>query len=284
MIHDDDHPGQVPTEARARVHLPRLARGVALVMGLGAALPAVAQVDDGSFPTADQVGGEVFPAGLQPGDEFPMDVRLYDLDGKEVTLGDVAAGKRTLLTFFISAAPVSVAELSKIEDFADGKDINLVFANSDVVGTGLLGGSDAQIPETVRTVNIIKVEEQLDTPMYVAPNNVFIPEGLSNRLGFRGLPTSYVIDDGGRVVATYVGPREWTEGDLMGDAPRAEVSSESPAGSPGATADPNVTPAAAGETPPSDEPTVNIGAPAADVAPITGGTDPNAAIQANQGN
>ncbi len=213
MTNDDRlEVASAPACTRARVTI--WAGAAAVALGLGAALPAFAAGEDGSFPTADQGGGDVFPAGMQPGDAFPMDIQLFDDKGQELTLGDIATGKRTLLTFFISAAPVSVAELRKIEDFAAGKDIHLVFANSDVVGTALLGGAEAQIPETVRTINLIKAEEQLATPMYVAPNNVFSPEGLSNRLGFRGLPTSYLIDDQGKVQATFVGQRDWSDADL----------------------------------------------------------------------
>ncbi|WP_147296757.1 TlpA family protein disulfide reductase [Paracoccus thiocyanatus] len=213
-MHDKHPTGVDETPAPVGTRFLSRAGVVAAFFGMTVALPVHAAGDDGSFPAAEEVGGEVFPAGLQPGDEFPMDVQLFDLEGKELTLGDIASGKPTLLTFFISAAPASVAELSNIEKFAAGKDINIVFANSDSVGTALLGGPEAQIPETVRTVNIIKAEEKLNTPMYVAPNNVFTPEGLSNRLGFRGLPTSYLIDAEGKVVRSFVGQRDWMDGDL----------------------------------------------------------------------
>lgn len=177
--------------------------------------------DDGSFPTADQVGGDVFPAGIQPGTPFPTDVALFDSDNREMTLGDVLDGKRTLLTFFITAAPASVAELKKIEKFADGKDIQIVFANSDVVGNALFGGKETAVSDTVRTVAIIKDEQGLGTPIYVAPNNVFDPGGLSNRLGFRGLPTSYLIAADGTLERVFVGGRDWSDADLAAAQPSA---------------------------------------------------------------
>lgn len=171
--------------------------------------------DDGGFPTADQVGGEVFPDGLQPGDTFPADVVLYDAEGNETTLGKLAQGKRTLLTFFITAAPASVAELKVIESTVKAApELNVIFANSDLVGNALFGGAKTQLAETVRTVGIVKTEGGLTTPMYVAPNNVYAPDGLSNRLGFRGLPTSYLISADGKVERTFVGTREWTPADF----------------------------------------------------------------------
>lgn len=215
QIANEDEKGSRMRRTALRRTLPLR---VALLGALAAPImmgPAWAAEDDGSFPTADQVGGEVFPPGLQPGDEFPEDVVLYDSDGNETSFGEVARGQRTLLTFFITAAPASIEELKKIERFAeDVEDLNVIFANSDVVGTALFGGSETQIPETVRTVNIVKNEENLATPVYVAPNNVFVPEGLSNRLGFRGLPTSYLIGEDGKVIRIFVGPHDWSPGDL----------------------------------------------------------------------
>lgn len=207
--------------------------------------------DDGSFPTADQVGGDVFPDGLQPGEAFPMDVELFDPEAHKTDLGTVMGGKRSLLTFFITAAPVSIAELKKIEDFAKGKDINLIFANSDVVGNALFGGKDTVIDETVRTVQIIKDEEGLETVMYVAPNNVFNPDGLSNRLGFRGLPTSYLLAADGTVERVFVGPHDWTDADLTAGA--APTAATAPEVAPTAATAPDAgTPMAVDQTPAED--------------------------------
>lgn len=175
---------------------------------------SVKAYEEGTFPTADLVGGEVFPKGLQPGDAFPMDVKLFDESGAEKNLGDITSGKRTLLVFFISAAPVSVAELSKIDKFvaADKSDTQVIFANADTVGVALMGAKP--IAETVRTINLVKKENNLTSPIFVAPNNVLDPGGISNRLGFRGLPTSYLISKDGKVEKQFVGSREWKTGDL----------------------------------------------------------------------
>lgn len=195
-------------------HLPQLAAAAMLTIGMSCTGALAA--DDGSFPTADQVGGEVFPEGLKKGDVFPSDIKLYTDKGEEKTLADVLNGKRTLLVFFISAAPASVQELAKIDRFAteNQSDTQVVFANADTVGVALIGGPSQAIPETVRTINLLKQENALTHPMFVAPNNVFDANGLSNRLGFRGLPTSYLIDAEGKVETQYVGVRDWKVGDI----------------------------------------------------------------------
>lgn len=156
----------------------------------------------------------MFPEGLKAGTSFPTDIKLVDEAGKEKMLGDVIAGKRTLLVFFISAAPVSVAELGKIDKFvaSNKTDTQVIFANADTVGVALL--PTKAIPETVRTINILKKDNNLTLPMFVAPNNVFDPGGISNRLGFRGLPTSYLIGKDGKLEKQFVGPHDWKTGDL----------------------------------------------------------------------
>lgn len=196
----------------------RRARGLTRVVAtLALTLTSTAHVlaaEEGTFPTADQIGGSVFPEGLKAGQPFPTDIKLFDESGKERMLSDVITGKRTLLVFFISAAPVSVAELEKIDKFAAGNKsgTQVIFANADTVGVALMGTKP--IPETVRTINMLKKDNNLTSPVFVAPNNVFDPSGISNRLGFRGLPTSYLIGKDGKLEKQFVGPHDWKAGDL----------------------------------------------------------------------
>lgn len=165
---------------------------------------------DGNFPTADQVGGEVFPKGLQVGDTFPTDWTIYDDQGRKVDLGKLIKGKRSILAFFISAVPVSVDELKKLEKAkAKSNDAQLLFVNTDLVG-GKLQGVDP-IEETARTVRVIQQEKDIKHSMFVAPNDALSEHGLSNLLGFRGLPTVYVVDDKGKVENVYIGPQNWSK-------------------------------------------------------------------------
>lgn len=182
----------------------------ALMLALGAPGPALADSIDGNFPTADEVGGEVFPKGVQAGDRFPTDWDIYDANGNKTDVSKLIKGKRTVLAFFISAVPVSVDELTKLQNAFTGKgDTQLLFVNSDQVGGKLLGVDPIQ--ETARTVRVIKREENIKHPMFVAPNDALSPTGLSNKLGFRGLPTVFVIDKNGKVEKVYVGPQDWSD-------------------------------------------------------------------------
>lgn len=185
-----------------------------LVMGL--ALPAHADSTDGTYPTAEQVGGEVFQAPLKIGSIFPTDFAAFDVQGAKIDFGAVIKGKRSLVVFFISAVPVSVNELKRIEDFINknAPKVNLVFVNADTVGVALEGGPQKAVSSTVSTVRLIAKEHGLKRPMYVAPNDALSPTGLSNRLAFRGLPTSFLVNDKGAIEKIFVGPQSWKKGDI----------------------------------------------------------------------
>lgn len=186
----------------------------ALGLLLGATV-ALATSKDGIFPTADQVGGQVFTEPLKPGTEFPTDFPVYDSSGKPVDLGKMIHGKKTVLAFFISAAPVSVAEVRKLQDFIkkNAPHVQQLNLNADTVGVALEGGPAKAIAATARTLKVIEHEQGIKN-LYIAPNDALDPKGLSNRLGFRGLPTVFVLNANGTVQKVFVGPHNWTKQDL----------------------------------------------------------------------
>jgi hypothetical protein len=185
-----------------------------LALPMGAAL---ADSKDGTFPTAEQVGGQVYIDPVAVGQKMPTDFDTYDMDGQKIDLGSVVQGKRSMVVFFISAVPVSVNELAAIEDFTQkhGNGINLVFVNADTVGSALMGGPKAVIPNSVKTMHFIKKEKGLKTTkIYVAQNVAISAESVSTRLCIRGLATSFLLDDKGVVQKVFVGPQKWKKGDI----------------------------------------------------------------------
>ena len=187
-----------------------------LGLTIGFVLPAHADSKDGTFPTAEQVGGEVYQAPLKIGSILPTDFEAYHSQAKKIDFGTVIQGKRSLVVFFISAVPVSVNELRRIEEFVgnNAPKVNLVFVNADTVGVALEGGPKKAISSTAATVRLIAKEHGLKRPMYVAPNDALSPAGLSNRLAFRGLPTSYLVSGKGAIEKIFVGPQQWKKGDI----------------------------------------------------------------------
>lgn len=214
--HDRSTKGARGTDSLLRVRSWVYMAGLAGALSMLAAPSAMADSKDGIFPTADQVGGEVFPNATKPGDKFPTDITLYDESGKEMKLADVMKNKRTIVAFFITAVPTSVDEIKKLEQFvsADGLDVDLLLLNADTVGTALFGGPSQAIPATVQTVKFVKGEVGLKNPIYVAPNDALNPKGLSNRIGFRGLPTVFIVAADGTVEKVFVGPQQWKKGDI----------------------------------------------------------------------
>ena len=204
--------GGVAGRVRTVCALMSLAGLLALSNGV-----VLADGKDGTFPTADQVGGEVYIDPIAPGKKLPTDFEAYDLNGNKIDFGQVIAGKRSLVVFFISAVPVSVKQLKAIETFVDsaGKNVNLVYVNADTVGAALTGGPKTIIRQTVGTMHVIKKEEGLrNVNMFVGPNDALSGEGLSTRLGIRGLPTSFLLNANGVVEKVFVGPQQWKQGDI----------------------------------------------------------------------
>lgn len=201
---------------RSRFHVGCSVVTSALLLALYTPGPVLADSEDGIFPTADQVGGEVYPKGLQVGDTFPTDWAIYDENGSKANVSSLIKGKRTILAFFISSVSVSVDELKKLQQAkgSSGSDTQMLFVNADLVGAALLGGKSSRIKETARTVRVVKSEQGIKLPMYVAPNDALDPKGLSNKLGFRGLPTVYVIGADGKVENVYVGPQDWSKASI----------------------------------------------------------------------
>lgn len=186
------------------------------LVGLLAAGSALADSKDGVFPRAEQVGGDVFPKSLGAGQKFPTDFDVYDENGRKTDLGRILNGKKSVVAFFITAAPASITEVRKLEDFAraNAPGVQIVPINADTVGTALEGGPAKAIPATVQTARFVKKENGFSNPVYVAPNDALSPKGLSNRLGFRGLPTFFVLREDATVEKVFVGPQQWKKGDI----------------------------------------------------------------------
>lgn len=197
----------------------RLLFAALVLAGLGADVgigTALADSKDGVFPSADQVGGQVYTEPLKVGEKFPTDFDVFDAQGNRVDLSKLVAGKRTVLAFFISAAPASVRELRNLQNYvsSSGKKVQVLNLNADTVGVALEGGPSKAIAATAKTIRLIQNEQGLTNPIFVAPNDALSPNGLSNRLGFRGLPTIFVLNAQGVVEKVFVGPQHWKHGDI----------------------------------------------------------------------
>ena len=172
---------------------------------------------DGIFPSADQVGGQVYRDPLPIGTHFPTDFVVYDLAGRPADLSQIVAGKKTVIAFFVVAAPASVLELKKLQDFASehAPQVQVLNLHADTVHADLTGGGPSKaVEETIRTLAVARKEHNLSNPTFVAPNDTLSPNGLSNRLGVRGVPTIFILGADGKVQNIFIGPHKWKLGDL----------------------------------------------------------------------
>lgn len=177
--------------------------------------PSWADSKDGTFPSADQVGGQVYPDPVPIGTPFPDDVEVHDLSGRSAALSRILAGKKAVLAFFIVAAPVSVLELKKLEEFASqhAPDVQVVHLHVDIIHADLMKGAHT-VEQTARTLAIVQKEQGLRRPMFIVPSDSLSPQALSNRLAIRGVPTIFVVGANGQVERIFIGPHDWKQGDL----------------------------------------------------------------------
>lgn len=192
--------------------------GLGIALGISALWSGTIWADskDGVFPTAAQVGGEVFAKTLGPGEKFPTDFEVYDINGNSVDLGKLLGIKRSIVVFFLSAIPVSVGELKNIQDFVDRNalDVQILNINAGTVGVNLEGGPSKAISATAQTLQVIKKEQGITNPLFLAPNDSLSENGLSNRLRFRGLPTIFVVSPQGKIEKVFAGSKQWKKGDI----------------------------------------------------------------------
>lgn len=170
---------------------------------------------DGTFPSADQVGGQVYPDPVPIGTPFPGDVEVHDLSGRSAALSRILASKQAVLAFFIVAAPVSVLELKKLEEFASqhAPDVQVYHLHVDIIHADLMKGAHT-VEQTARTLAIVQKEQGFRRPMFIVPSDSLSPQALSNRLAIKGVPTIFVVGTNGQVEKIFIGPHEWKQGDL----------------------------------------------------------------------
>lgn len=172
---------------------------------------------NGIFPSADQVGGQVYRDPLAIGTHFPTDFELYDMTGQSIDLSQLVSRRKTVIAFFVVAVPASVLELKKLQDFAAEQvpQLQVFNVHANTIHADLTGGGpNRAVEDTIRTVALARKEHGLRNPTFVAPNDTMSPTGLSNRLGVRGVPTMFVLGADGKVQNIFIGPHDWKPGDL----------------------------------------------------------------------
>lgn len=171
----------------------------------------------GDFPSQDQVGGEVFAPGPGPGDKFPIDITVYDLNDKPVPLNKFLNQPLVLACFYLSA-PSSiegVVNLQKVVAGLKGK-YNVIALNIQET-VGVLAANELLMPWQNSTGRSLRATlgKQIQLPVYYLNNSQYDPKGFTNTLRLRDLPTVYVLNTDGTIKKVYSSEHtRWSRADF----------------------------------------------------------------------
>ena len=137
--------------------------------------------------------------GLQPLKKLPEapGFALPDLDGKTLQLSDLK-GKVVVVNFWATWCPPCRAEMPSMERASAAlKKHNVVFVGVHV------GGNEDKVWTFVTDLS-------LSFPIVLDKGGK-----VSRKWPMRGLPTTFVVDTGGRIAYQAIGGREWGDKELM---------------------------------------------------------------------
>lgn len=169
-------PGRCPAAGGAR-----LGRAVALCAFLGAGGAALA------------VGGTELADVSRPLPEFALE----SLDGERYETSTLA-GKPWIVNFWASWCAPCIEEIPAM---------NRAWEALEPAGVGMLAINVGETPEAIARFT---EETPIDFPVLLGDGATTMPD-----FGARVLPTTLVIDAGGRVVHEALGPREWDDAALV---------------------------------------------------------------------
>lgn len=153
---------------------------------------ASAQTSDWYFAEFERLGFSVFRNYTA----FPK-IAFYDFANKQFTIDDFA-GKIVLFNIWATWCPPCKMEMPSIQKLHDAKlSENFVIV---AVSTG----------EKSSTVSSFIKENKYSFPVFLDPTS-----NLGSQLASRGIPTTYIIDKKGRVIAGTIGARAYDGAEFM---------------------------------------------------------------------
>ncbi|HEX2753197.1 MAG TPA: TlpA disulfide reductase family protein [Alphaproteobacteria bacterium] len=126
-------------------------------------------------------------------------VTFYDAAGNAVTLADFK-GQVLLVNLWATWCPPCIAELPSL-DLLQAK---LRDAGLKVVAISMDRKPVAEVAAFLEARNVEQMDLYIDTDREI-----------TLKWAYEALPASYLIDRDGRVLEIFMGPREWTKGDVF---------------------------------------------------------------------
>lgn len=170
----------------------------------------------GDFASSAEVGGDVFAAGLQPGDKFPLEVKIQDENNQEHTIASLTEKGPLILVLALVSAPKVMEQVASFQNFVKSSGSHTQIA---VVNVGQFGSTlqpKTPMADSGRTIKVAAQQYGITLPFYWAENDIYSANGFTNRLRARDLPAIYVIGKDGKVARVYGSDHtKWASGDLV---------------------------------------------------------------------
>lgn len=159
----------------------------------------------GEFPTAEEVGGDVFIEPIGKGAMIPKDIPIETLDGKPTTTGRILPGdKPVVMNFFLLFSPRAVDEMKSLQElYKTNPNVHVVGINIGGVGGKLTPGEPQA--DVLRNLRLVVRDAGVTFPIYSDSNSYTV-----QTFGLRNAPTTFLLDRNGMVKKVYAGPQLWT--------------------------------------------------------------------------
>jgi hypothetical protein len=157
----------------------------------------------GDFVSSQEVGGDVFASGLQPGDKFPLDIKIHDDSNQEHAISSFTEKGPLVLMLALVSAPEVMQRVVEFQSFVKSSKAEPQII---VVNVGQFGSSlqpKTPMADNGRTVKVAAKEYGITLPFYWVENDIYSAKGFTNLLRARDLPTVYVIGKDGKIVREF---------------------------------------------------------------------------------
>lgn len=182
------------TQAVTARRLRRAALALAAAAALWAAAPMTATAGASALVSTDPEARRLLQAMYiqrVPHATEPVDITLEDLQGKTVRLAELR-GKVIFLNFWTTWCPscrIEMPSLEKLGRQLDGGDFAIAAVN---------------LQEPTARVKAFYEEFKLSFTVLMDRSGE-----VGQRFGVRQLPTTFILDKGGRIIGKALGPRAW---------------------------------------------------------------------------
>lgn len=157
----------------------------------------------GDFVSSKEVGGDVFAAGPQAGDKFPVDIKIHDENNQPHSIASFTEKGPLVLVLALVSAPEVMQRVADFQNFVKSNKMDVQIA---VVNVGQFGSAlqpKTPMADNGRTVKVAAKDYGITLPFYWVDNDIYSADGFTNLLRARDLPSVYVIGKDGKIIREF---------------------------------------------------------------------------------